>query len=541
MRGGSSVTARTSLIAAIILVLPVFALAACAAKAPPTLGTRVAENAQDVALDDPLEVTVSGAAFDRVMLERLDAPAPAPPFDLEPTRARLAGLLEPDARYRLVAEAHMLSDAPRPPWQDPSRTDLTLQREFSTVRSPALVEPAQAVTLQRGKPLELRFSQPLADARLVEAPGAARGQIAGEDPRVYRVEFGDLAPGETMMVKVAGVRARNGAPGADQSVTVRTPDPVDLMAINGTEPGERVVVPPQAQVALEWSAPVTSLMYRVADKTEQWNGPPTARLDLPIALQQGQSQTLEILDAMAAEGGWLPKARIVDLAAPAPLRVAAIWPNEGATNVSPKADPHFRFSEPVASRSAVEEMITFDPPVEGRWEWLSPERVRFIPEPNFPRETQMTVQIKGGPNGVLSASGTYLPESVSSTFQTGKLKTIRVWLGSQRMALLEEDQEVWSAPVATGVRGAETPLGVYEVQYKMPVARFRGVNPNGSRYDIPDVKWVLAFHGDYTIHGAYWRRAFGTPASNGCISLTDANAKVVYDFADVGTRIEVLR
>src|SRR5688572_22246257 len=87
MRGGSSVTARTSLIAAIILVLPVFALAACAAKAPPTLGTRVAENAQDVALDDPLEVTVNGAAFDRVMLERLDAPAPAPPFDLEPTRA----------------------------------------------------------------------------------------------------------------------------------------------------------------------------------------------------------------------------------------------------------------------------------------------------------------------------------------------------------------------------------------------------------------------------------------------------------------------
>ena len=45
----------------------------------------------------------------------------------------------------------------------------------------------------------------------------------------------------------------------------------------------------------------------------------------------------------------------------------------------------------------------------------------------------------------------------------------------------------------------------------------------------------------YTIHGAYWRRAFGTPASNGCISLTDANAKIVYDFADVGTRIEVLR
>ena len=541
MRGGSAVTGRTSLIAALILVISALALAACAAKAPPTLGTRLAEHAQDVALDDPLEVTVTSAAFDRVALERLDAPGPGPAFEVGPSRARLAGQLEPDARYRLVAEAHMLSDAPRPPWQDPARTDLTLQREFTTVRSPALVEPLPAVVLQRGKPLELRFSQPLADARLVEAPAAARGQIVSEDPRVFRVEFGDLAPGEAMTLKVAGLRARNGAPGADQTLTVRTPDPVDLMAINGAEPGDRVVVPPQAPVALEWSAPVTSLMYRVADKTERWNGPPTARLDLPIALQQGQSQTLEILDAMAAEGGWLPKSRTVDLAAPPPLRVAAMWPDDGAKNVSPKADPHFRFSEPVASRSAAEEMISFDPPVEGRWEWLSPERVRFVPEPHFPREAQVTVQIKGGPNGVLSASGTYLSESVTTTFETGKLKTIRVWLGSQRLALVEEDQEVWSGPVATGVRGAETPLGVYDVQYKMPVARFRGVNPNGSRYDIPDVKWVLAFYGDYTIHGAYWRRVFGAPGSNGCISLTDANAKVVYDFADVGTRVEILR
>jgi lipoprotein-anchoring transpeptidase ErfK/SrfK len=89
------------------------------------------------------------------------------------------------------------------------------------------------------------------------------------------------------------------------------------------------------------------------------------------------------------------------------------------------------------------------------------------------------------------------------------------------------------------VKGAETPHGSYRVQYKMPVARFRGVNPNGSRYDIPNVHWVLAFYEDYTIHGAYWRQVFGRPGSNGCISLTDPNAKVVYDFAEEGTRIEV--
>ena len=109
------------------------------------------------------------------------------------------------------------------------------------------------------------------------------------------------------------------------------------------------------------------------------------------------------------------------------------------------------------------------------------------------------------------------------------------------MGLFEDDTEVQAFPVATGVKGAETPPGSYTVQYKMPMARFRGQNPNGSRYDIPDVHWVLAFFEDYTIHGAYWRSNFGTPGSNGCVSLTDANAKRVFDWSDVGTRVEIHR
>jgi lipoprotein-anchoring transpeptidase ErfK/SrfK len=541
MRGGSAVTNHPPLVAVLIVALSLATLAACGSKPPPTLSTRLPEQARDVALDDPLEVTVTGAALDRVVVERLDAPGAGPAVEMGPTRARLTGQLEPDARYRLVAEAHVLSDAVRPPWEAPERTDLTLQREFSTVRSPALIEPTEAVVLQRGKPLDVRFSEPLADARLVEGPATARGHLASNDPRLFRVDFAQLAPGQEMTLKIAGLRARNGAPGADQALSVRTPPAVELQTINGIEPADRVVVPPQTAVALEWNAPVTAVQYRVGDKTERWSGQPSERVSLPVTLEQGQASTLELLDATGADGGWLAAIRGVELAAPPPLRVAAVWPDTGATNVSPKADPHFRFSEPVASREAAEKLITFDPPVDGRWEWLSPERVRFVPETHFARESQINVQIQGGPSGILSTSGTYLTDSVTTSFQTGKLKTIRVWLGSQRLALLEEDQEIWSAPVATGVRGAETPPGVYEVQYKMPVARFRGVNPGGSRYDIPDVKWVLAFYGDYTIHGAYWRSRFGAPASNGCVSLTDANAKVVYDFADPGTRVEILR
>ena len=64
---------------------------------------------------------------------------------------------------------------------------------------------------------------------------------------------------------------------------------------------------------------------------------------------------------------------------------------------------------------------------------------------------------RGGPG--VGASGSYLTEDVQLGFTTGKRKVIDVALASQRMTLYEDDEAVWSAPVATGVRGAETPPG----------------------------------------------------------------------------------
>ncbi|HLH24019.1 MAG TPA: L,D-transpeptidase family protein [Chloroflexota bacterium] len=523
---------------AVVCAVALVALAACAQKPPPTLTTALADQARDVAVDDPLAVTTTGAVLDRITLERIDTAAPAPQFSADESRAQLTAPLAPDARYRLTAEAHALSDAPRPPWQAPETIALTLTREFSTVHAPVLQAPSEPLTAYRGKPIDLRFSEPLAQVRLADAPAGARGYVA-DDPHVFRVEFGDLAPGEDFALQLTDVRGRNGAPGADQTLAVRTPEAVDLMAVNGVAPGDRVVVPPGAPVALEWSAPLTTLRYRLADKPVSWTGAPTNRIDLPLTLDQGQSRTLEIEDAVDADGGWLPSPMKLELAAPEPLRLAAMWPEDGATGISPDGDPTFRFSEPVASRDAVESAISFDPPIPGKWEWLAPNKLHFLPDGQFPHESRVTVHIQGGPTGPVGASGSYLAEPVTSSFQTGKLKTIEVWLGQQRMVLTEDGEVVHQFPVATGVKGAETPPGTYSVLYKMPIARFVGTNPNGSHYDIPDVHWVLPFYGDYTIHGAYWRHNFGTPGSAGCVSLTDANAKVVYDWADVGTRVEI--
>src|SRR5262245_56389435 len=156
----------------------------CAASGPlPGLAVNVADGATQVPLDSTLTVTARGASLDTASLERIDTTGPTPEFAVAPDAARLNGTLTPDAKYKLVARAHVLSSAPRAPWQDPERTELTIEREFSTVSAPRLVAPAEPIIAEKGEPLTLRFSEPLARANVAAtAPVDAQASIEPGDP-----------------------------------------------------------------------------------------------------------------------------------------------------------------------------------------------------------------------------------------------------------------------------------------------------------------------------------------------------------------------
>jgi len=521
----------------LIVLVAAWTLAACSA-GPTSLSVTLTDNASNVPLQGPLEVTVKGARLDRVLLERMDGPATAVQFEPTSAGSRLVTPLEPDAKYHLMATADPLSKTPLP-WAEDSNRPLTLDRVFTTVRSPVLEDGSETVAFQRGKPVELKFSEPLVSADVDSRAVAAQTQVAREDPHILKLTLDNPRPGRDLDLRLTDVVSQNGVTTPEQWVTIHMPDAVELTSVSGVKGTSRVAIPTGLPVTLEWAEPVQSIRYRLGDETKTWSGAPTTRIELPIQLQEKQSQQLVIEDAMSPEGGWLATQPSFELVAAAPLRVARFWPAAGATKVTPQADPTFTFSEPIANHEAAEAAISFEPSVPGRFEWLAPDKVHFVPAADFPRETEITMQVKSGPEFLAATSGAFMTESLSSTFTTGKLKVIDVTLSTQRMVLLEDEQAVWTAPVATGVRGAETPPGTYQVQYKMAQARFRGVNPNGSRYDIPDVHWVMPFFGDYTIHGAYWRSVFGQPGSAGCISLTDANAKYVFDWAEVGTVVRV--
>jgi lipoprotein-anchoring transpeptidase ErfK/SrfK len=92
--------------------------------------------------------------------------------------------------------------------------------------------------------------------------------------------------------------------------------------------------------------------------------------------------------------------------------------------------------------------------------------------------------------------------------------------------------------ISSGIRGKETPKGTYTVLAKFPLVNYKGVD-----YNFPNTKWNLRFKlsplGNYYIHGAYWHHNFGRPMSHGCINVSYADMEALYNWAQVGTAINI--
>ena len=61
-------------------------------------------------------------------------------------------------------------------------------------------------------------------------------------------------------------------------------------------------------------------------------------------------------------------------------------------------------------------------------------------------------------------------------------------------------------------------------------------------YRLENVKWTQYFTGDGTaIHTNYWRNPslFGIPASHGCLGMLEKHARWFWDWAEVGTPLNI--
>lgn len=111
---------------------------------------------------------------------------------------------------------------------------------------------------------------------------------------------------------------------------------------------------------------------------------------------------------------------------------------------------------------------------------------------------------------------------------------IDVDLTNQRLYAYEGETVVNSFIVSTGTWLTPTVTGEFKVYVK-----YRSSKMSGPGYYLPDVPYIMYFHGSYGLHGTYWHNNFGTPMSHGCVNLTIDDAGWLYNWASVGTVVNV--
>ena len=113
---------------------------------------------------------------------------------------------------------------------------------------------------------------------------------------------------------------------------------------------------------------------------------------------------------------------------------------------------------------------------------------------------------------------------------------IDVHLASQTLVAYQGDRPVYATMVSTGRgragSGLETPVGEYKIWVKLLTSNMGNVEQEaGSElYSIEDVPYVQFFHRGVGLHGTLWHDRFGTERSHGCVNLSSADARWLFDF-----------
>ncbi len=121
-------------------------------------------------------------------------------------------------------------------------------------------------------------------------------------------------------------------------------------------------------------------------------------------------------------------------------------------------------------------------------------------------------------------------------------KNERTWLDvsltSQTLVAYEGKRPVYATLMSSGRDGLGDPensystvQGLYLIHTKHVTASMSGEETD-DEYDLRDVPYVQYFHEGYAFHAAYWHDRFGSPRSHGCINLSPADARYLFNWSD---------
>jgi lipoprotein-anchoring transpeptidase ErfK/SrfK len=109
-------------------------------------------------------------------------------------------------------------------------------------------------------------------------------------------------------------------------------------------------------------------------------------------------------------------------------------------------------------------------------------------------------------------------------------KWIRVDLSEQVVVAYEGNKPIRAFVISSGLSRTPTVTGEFHIKTKVKAQTMTG-GSGAYYYNLPNVKWVQYFYQEYAFHGTYWHNDFGRPKSHGCINMTNADAKWLFDWA----------
>lgn len=111
---------------------------------------------------------------------------------------------------------------------------------------------------------------------------------------------------------------------------------------------------------------------------------------------------------------------------------------------------------------------------------------------------------------------------------------VSVDLSDQTLTAYQGRLAVRTFIVSTGDADHPTLKGQYRVK-----AKWEKIDVIGRDYYFHDVPYFIKYSGPFAIHAATWHDDFGRPVSHGCVNMTVADAKWVFEFLSVGDVVEI--
>lgn len=177
--------------------------------------------------------------------------------------------------------------------------------------------------------------------------------------------------------------------------------------------------------------------------------------------------------------------------------------------------------------------------------WLDLANLNQIENPNLLSIGQEIIILPVGadprvrPQGYQNIDPYYIDTiksfSTSTIDDPQSTKRIFIVLSEQKLYTYEGKTKIGEYLISSGVAAHPTVVGEFKIWIKLESTLM-----SGEDYYLPNVPYTMYFYDDYGIHGTYWHSNFGTPMSHGCINMKTEDAEIIFNWAQVGTIVDIV-